>query len=304
MLAHYRPPANLFGLICVLTLSIVTAAPAREWRIMNGANAYASAGNGSADSNGFLLTATTRAMSNYYYRGATLSAHQPSVSATIDAQFHSLYFAADIYSVKLPTNPWSELIFSAGWRPKLGAFDFDIGAIYFLYPGEAVNGQPADTDYWEASAKVSHKLTPATTLGAEIAHAPNYANTGAWASYALARVNVDLPATALPSGVTWSISADLGRQWAGRVSTALGSYTLPSYSHWRAGLAFAHQPLTLDLSYHQSSLSKEDCFVLTGDPGAVPGGSISLAANPRGLRSNWCGAAFIATLSYEFKYRR
>jgi hypothetical protein len=48
----------------------------------------------------------------------------------------------------------------------------------------------------------------------------------------------------------------------------------------------------LDLRYYDTNLSKEDCFVFTGDPNAAPGGSIDPVRNPQGLTSrrasNWC----------------
>jgi len=54
------------------------------------------------------------------------------------------------------------------------------------------------------------------------------------------------------------------------------------------------------LTYHNTNLSKENCFVFTGDPNAVPGGAIDAITNPTGLRSNWCGPALVGTLSFEF----
>jgi len=76
---------------------------------------------------------------------------------------------------------------------------------------------------------------------------------------------------------------------------------LPSYDHWRAGLAFKYDRLNLDLSYHDTNLSREDCFVLTGDSSSTLGGTGRFGANPGGLQSNLCGRALVATLSFEFK---
>jgi hypothetical protein len=43
-----------------------------------------------------------------------------------------------------------------------------------------------------------------------------------------------------------------------------------------------------------TNLSKETCFVLTGDPTARPGGSIDPVTNPEGLTSRCCSATFVA----------
>jgi hypothetical protein len=59
--------------------------------------------------------------------------------------------------------------------------------------------------------------------------------------------------------------------------------------------------LTLDLSYYDTNLSKEDCFVFTGDPMATPGGAVDPVSNPDGLRSRLCGATFVGALSVKFK---
>jgi hypothetical protein len=55
--------------------------------------------------------------------------------------------------------------------------------------------------------------------------------------------------------------------------------------------------INLDLRYYDTNLSRENCFVFTGDPNATPGGNANPIINPTGLRSNWCGGAFVAKLS-------
>jgi hypothetical protein len=74
---------------------------------------------------------------------------------------------------------------------------------------------------------------------------------------------------------------------------------LPSYAHWRLGTGFKYDLVSFDLSYHDTNLSKEDCFVLAGDS-ATPGVG-RFGSNPGGLQSNLCGRALVATLSFEFK---
>jgi uncharacterized protein (TIGR02001 family) len=253
-----------------------------------------------ADSN-LEITFNGAAASNYYYRGTTLSAHRPSVAAWVNLQNGWFYLTGEAYSVKLPTNPLAEIVLSGGIRPKVGPFDLDLALIYFLYPRERPNGVTTETDYWEANGKVSHKLTTTTTLAAELAYAPNYSNSGAWATYAAGKIRIDLPNTSLPNGVNWYLSGDLGHTWFGTVAPAFSGFALPNYTHWRAGVAFSYSMFTLDLSYHDTNLAREDCYVFTGDLSATLGGRTNSISNPQGLRSNWCGAAFIATLSFEIK---
>jgi len=86
----------------------------------------------------------------------------------------------------------------------------------------------------------------------------------------------------------------------GGVSAAGGGLPLPSFTNWRAGLMFTHRVFKLGLNYTDTNLSKENCFVLTGDLGALPGGVSNPGNNPFGFRSGLCGATFSATLGFEF----
>jgi hypothetical protein len=65
-------------------------------------------------------------------------------------------------------------------------------------------------------------------------------------------------------------------------------------------VTFTHKVFNLDLRYYDTDLSKENCFVFTGDPNARPGGRIDLVTNPAGLVSNWCGATFVAKAWFAF----
>ena len=59
-------------------------------------------------------------------------------------------------------------------------------------------------------------------------------------------------------------------------------------------MTFTRGVFNLDLRYYDTNLSKEDCFVFTGDRSAVPGGRINPVTDPNGLLSSWCGATFVA----------
>ena len=61
------------------------------------------------------------------------------------------------------------------------------------------------------------------------------------------------------------------------------------------------------MNYQDTNLSKESCFVLTGDTSA--GGTIAAVSdtgfrrftdNTDGLRSDLCGRAIVGVLSFEF----
>ncbi len=76
-----------------------------------------------------------------------------------------------------------------------------------------------------------------------------------------------------------------------------GGIPFKSYTTWDAGLAFIWKPFTLDLRYYDTNLNKGDCNAFTHDHTAS--GVFSTSINPGGPGSNWCGAAFVAKLSFD-----
>ena len=75
-----------------------------------------------------------------------------------------------------------------------------------------------------------------------------------------------------------------------RVDAYLGGFELIDYTYWNAGVSYTWKNFTLDLRYHDTDLSKDECFINTTDPNGIFTGS---------GRSKWCGEAFVATLSVD-----
>jgi uncharacterized protein (TIGR02001 family) len=232
---------------------------------------------------------------DYIYRGTTLSARQPAIGAAFEAALKIFYAGATFATVNLPTQPAAEITATAGVRPTLGNITFDFSATRFLYPGETVApGEFSGIEYWEAIARADTTLGELIRVAAGFAYSPNVSNTGAWSKYAAFGLGFDLPSSPLPKDVTVSVTGGAGYFWFGNQSAALGGFPLPAYLNWNAGLTLTRGPFNLDLRYHDTNLSKEDCFVFTGDPGAVPGGQPNPINNPEGLVSRWCSAAVVA----------
>ena len=68
---------------------------------------------------------------------------------------------------------------------------------------------------------------------------------------------------------------------------------MPAYLNWQFGVTFTRKTSTW-LRYYDTNFLRENCFVLTGDPNARPGGAVNPVTNPEGLTSNWCSATFVA----------
>jgi uncharacterized protein (TIGR02001 family) len=237
--------------------------------------------------------------SDYIYRGTTLSDHGPAAGAAFEARFGPLYAGTTVATVKLPTQPFAEFTFAGGIRPTIATIDFDFGMTYFAYPGERL---PGDTgiNYWEAVIRGDRSIGESIRVASGYAYSPNVSNTGAWSQYVAAGVGFDVPGRLLPQNLGVSFTTAAGYSWFGNQAPQLGGLPLPAYLNWQAGVTFTHKAFNLDLRYYDTNLSKENCFVFTGDPNARLGGRVDPVTNPAGLVSNWCGATFVAKAWFAF----
>jgi uncharacterized protein (TIGR02001 family) len=238
--------------------------------------------------------------SDYIYRGTTLSDHGPAAGAAFEAKFGSLYAGTTVATVKLPTEPVAEFTMAGGIRPKIATFDFDLGVTYFGYPGERLPGETHGINYWEAVIRGDKRIGEWIRIASGYAYSPNVSNTGAWSQYVAAGLGYDLPTRLLPQNLGVSFTTAVGYSWFGNQAPHLGSFPLPAYLNWQAGVTFTHKAFNLDLRYYDTNLSKENCFVFTGDQNARPGGRVDSITNPAGLVSNWCGATIVAKAWFAF----
>jgi uncharacterized protein (TIGR02001 family) len=283
---------RVFGWVLSLWAALVLPAAGADLVLLKGADAKAD-GAFDVEINAYL-------MSDYIYRGVSLSERKPSVATSVEARWRGFYVATNVQSVDLPTQPASEVTWSGGYRWPLWGFEFDLGANYFWYPGEILDPGAASTSYWEYALKVDRDLIKdQLTLKTVFGYSPNVSGTGAWGTYSEAGFEIVLPA--LLTNVEWQLNLNAGYWRFGNTSPTVGGFPLPAYANWHVGLEFTfYKYLTLDLSYYDTNLSKEDCFVFTGDTMATPGGVPNAVSNPDGLQSQLCGAVFVGTLSVKF----
>jgi len=233
-----------------------------------------------------------RGLTDYNFRGISQSDRKPAVQAYGELQLMDNFFYAGVAasSVNLATNPSAEIDLTFGIRPKFGDFTFDFGGIGYIYPNETQlinNGviwTPKNTDMFELAAKGAYTWED-LTIGANVFYTWNWLGTGAYGTYTSLTAKYNTPF--LKGGY---VSGELGRYFLGTTNATLGSVRLPDYTYGNIGVGYTYQIATLDLRYHDTNLSKSQCFTLTSDPQGVFSGS---------GRSNWCGPTFIATLSVD-----
>ena len=254
-------------------------------------------------------------MNDYMWRGISQSGHKPSVAAYFEPRYNinpnlQLYAGIAGESIKFANGAAAEIDLYGGIRPTLGPGAFDIGFWYYYYPGGnstySLNGTVAnaiaDASFYEVYGKATWTVNDYIAVGGYVQYTPSYLNMGAPGTYFAGTAKLTAPATWLPNGIGAYASGELGRQVLGSNKIDNWVYTvstdLPDYTTWNVGLGFTWKVFTLDLRYSGTDLSKENCFILTGDPGAGIGGTVS-TLNAGGNTSKWCGDTFIVKLSAD-----
>jgi Bacterial protein of unknown function (Gcw_chp) len=177
------------------------------------------------------------------------------------------------------------------------------------------NGQPlggnevvANESFWEAYGKATYTFNDQWSAGVQEYYSPSVANTGAWGWFSTGNVTYTAPATWFPanSGIGGYISADLGYWDLGTSGIFYATGVAPfatgvkytSYATWDAGFGWTYKAFTLDLRYYDTNLTHAECSVFTSASNSSFSASNVTSQNPNGLGSNWCGAAYIAKLSF------
>lgn len=244
-----------------------------------------------------------KVMSDYNFRGISQSARGPAINVYGEARYGWLYAGAAYWTTKLPNRPIGEVDLYAGIRPVLGDATFDFGVMYYLYPNETqfiTTTPPAPLGFagtWTANrsnfvevyGKVGYDITPQLNVGAALYYAPNWLGTGAYGTYGEVNAKYKLPND-------FAISGAVGHYWLGTTYGYLGGVNLQDYVYWNAGVSWTYKDfLTLDLRYHGTNLTSQQCFTTTGDYRGIFTGS---------GRSNWCGHSVVATLSVDLQWSK
>jgi uncharacterized protein (TIGR02001 family) len=171
------------------------------------------------------------------------------------------------------------------------------------------NEVKANESFYEWYAKATYTINDQWAAGLQEWYSPSVSNTGASGWYTVGNVTYTAPGTWFPanSGIGGYISADLG-YWALGTSDVFYGTGLPgpftngvkytSYWNWDAGFGWTYKAFTLDLRYYDTNLTKSECNAFTSASNSSFSPSNITTQNPDGLGSNWCGAAYIAKLSF------
>jgi len=198
--------------------------------------------------------------SDYVFRGISQNLEDPAIQGGADLSYGLFYlgiWGSNVDFVPGSGGPFSgdasvEVDIYAGIKPTLGMFTFDLGVIYYWYPG-AEDALNAELDYVEIKGGVGVTLDK-LALGFTVYYSPEYtAQTGqTWtlegsAGYTLPDVWIFSP----------TISGVIG-------TTLFDDNSNLDYAYWNAGLALGVEKFTFDFRYWDTDSNGADFCALQG----------------------------------------
>ena len=190
--------------------------------------------------------------SDYVFRGVSQSDEDPAFQAGIDASYGIFYIGAWGSGIDFEdtADEVAEIDLYGGIKPTWGKVTFDLGVIYYWYPGTFNN---PEADYVELKAGYSYAWTDSFSSGTTVYWTPdNTLETGElWTIESTAAYT--LPAWRI---FTPTISGVIGFQYA---ENDIFGVNEDEFTYWNAGLALAVEKFTFDFRYWDTDGSSAFC---------------------------------------------
>jgi uncharacterized protein (TIGR02001 family) len=197
---------------------------------------------------GFTVSGALGLATDYLFRGVSQTQTGPAIQGTIDIEHSTgLYiggFASNV-DFAAPADANIELDGLFGFRFKLFDIKFDIGGIYYAYPG--ANDQPFTLNYFEVALKAAYEIGPATLLGG-VYYSPEFQLESGQALYTEAGVDLKLP-------FEFTLSGRAGYQTIDD-NTRFG---LPDFWNWNISVSRDLFGFTFAVGYYDTDISKREC---------------------------------------------
>ncbi len=232
------------------------------------------------EGSGLTIVATPIATTNYLFRGISQTRNRPALQGTVDVQHDDtgLYIGAFISNFSfLGTRGTTEIDGLFGYRREIAGIAFDLGGVYYAYPGSDTHGLPV-LDYWEGVLKASKEVGDVKLIGT-VALTPNGFGRSGNAVYVEAGADIKLPFDFIGNLRIGHWSLEKNRRFG-----------TPDYTWGSVGATRElYAGITLNVSWTATDISKGRCV-----PNAGPQGNLA----PGG--QHICGHTFLAALSRAF----
>lgn len=218
----------------------------------------------------FSFSATIGGTTDYVFRGQSQTAEDPTVQGSLDATYGIFYagvWASGVDFGASPTttgaNAVAEVDLYAGITPTLGPLSFDLGVIYYAYPG--ADDSDGELDFVELKLGTSTTFQK-LTIGATAYYSPEYTGEFGETVVVEGSVGYELPAL---GPVTPTISGLVGH-------IDFLDDTSDNFTYWNAGVAFAFDKIELDVRYWDTDLEAVSSGVFADDERVVGSVKVSL----------------------------
>lgn len=175
--------------------------------------------------------------SEYVFRGVSQSDEEPALQGGFDFE-HDAGLYAGLWGSSVDFNDGDEASIEAdlyaGYAAEWRGLGYDVGAIYYAYPGASSR---LDYDFFEVYGKLSYELKPVTLSGGVFLSPEFFGDTGN-AEYYFAAVE-------WPLLERISLTAHIGRQ---NIDDA------DSYTDWKLAVAAEYAGFSAELAYHDTNL--------------------------------------------------
>lgn len=200
------------------------------------------------------LSITVGGTTDYVFRGVSQTLEDPAAQGSIDLTYGIFYAGVWGSNVDFNDAPpaTAEVDLYAGIKPVWGPVTFDLGVIYYAYPG--ADDGAAELDYVELKAGYSivSPWIKGLTSGTTVYWSPDYnLETGdvitveSAASYALPQVGIFAPSITGAYGTVYGDADD---------GFSPGGLPQDDYTYWNVGLALAVEKFTFDFRYWDSDI--------------------------------------------------
>jgi uncharacterized protein (TIGR02001 family) len=193
---------------------------------------------------GTTTSVTVIGTSNYLFRGATQSLHEPSIQASIDVASGPFYFGAFAANMDFDTKANLEIDLYAGYKPKWGAAQMDFAVLGYFYPQE----DPFNLMEVKAAATFANEAGASATFS--YFYSPEWGKGGPDSNYLEAAASLPIPGAKV-GPFSLAAIASVGRQDFGRGALA-------DYTNWKVALtATAEKGWYTELAWTDTDLDIE-----------------------------------------------
>lgn len=188
------------------------------------------------------FTANIALTSDYVFRGISQSNEEPTIQGGMDWADPITGIYAGVWASGVDfDDATTEMDFYGGISKTDGKCTWDIGAIYYSYPG-ADNSK--NYDFWELATAVSYDFDTVQAT-ASLNYSPDYFGASGDAWYPAVNVTIPLPHN-------FTADANYGHQWISN-NSAFGT---ADYSTWSLGLGYEIEGFNLSLKYIDTDLEE------------------------------------------------